>query len=75
MSFVFEVNVEAGPRNARFGRQPVHAELGESGPVAHEPFGGVQQPVFQLLPPLLAVLLAIGLRLTGDRRHLCLWAS
>jgi hypothetical protein len=59
MPLVLEVDVEAGPGDARLGRQPVHAELGEAGSVGHQAFGGVEQSAFDLLAPLLP----LGLRL------------
>src|SRR5271166_4242392 len=66
VAFVLEVDVEAGARNTGLGRQPIHAELGETGALAHQPLGGVQQPALHLLSPLLAS----HLWLAGNRRHL-----
>ena len=68
VAFVLEVDVEAGARNAGLGRQPIHAELGETGAVAHQPLGGVQQPALHLLAPLLARL-TCGLRVTDGIRR------
>src|SRR5271166_4997401 len=65
VAFVLEVDVEAGARNAGLGRQPIHAELGETGALAHQPLGGVQQPALHVL----AALLARYLRLAGHRWH------
>ena len=70
VAFVLEVDVEARAGNAGFARQPIDAEFGEAGAVAHQPFRGVQQAAFHLFLPLLAPRFAAALRFPGDRRHL-----
>ncbi|BBY09275.1 hypothetical protein MMARJ_00150 [Mycobacterium marseillense] len=69
MALVLEVDVEAGAGDARLPGEPIHAELGKARAVAHQPFGGIQQPALHLFAPLLARHASVALRLASERRH------
>ena len=53
LGLVLEIDVEGGPRGAGGDGEPLDAEFGERGAVAHQGLGGLEQTTSQLIATLL----------------------